>query len=70
MLTFKLKSQNNHLADSPFELIIEHLPPCCQVKVRLDLDHYYNINAPWGPPKKTNECAMFFFSIFSLRVCI
>lgn len=46
MLTFKLKSQNNHLADSPFELIIEHLPPCCQVKVRLDLDHYYNINAP------------------------
>ena len=46
MLTFKLKSQNNHLADSPFELIIERLPPCCQVKVRLDLDHYYNINAP------------------------
>ena len=37
MLTFKLKSQNNHLADSPFELIIERLPPCCQVKVRLDL---------------------------------
>ncbi|EMB79223.1 putative thioesterase [Streptococcus mutans 5SM3] len=26
MLTFKLKSQNNHLADSPFELIIEHCP--------------------------------------------
>lgn len=52
MLTFKLKSQN-HLADSPFDLIIEHLPACCQVRVRLNLEHYYNINAPMNLSSQT-----------------
>ena len=45
MLTFKIKSQD-HLADSPFDLIVEQLPACCQLKVKLSLDSYYNINAP------------------------